>query len=422
MIVIVAFSYLFEIVAVLACIHYLYGKILKFDLLTCGYILLEIFWMCNVFAFHLDQTWTMVVHLITIVYCGIKYGFHIKQILINNILCVGILMLIQAALIIIFSTISGIERTGAWGNFFINLILLLITIFGLSKCNLKKFSNILQDNDKLILQSMTIVGICAICFLLIYKQNSRFDAFYFIVLGVSIGLIVLVAIDIGKHKVKAKEMETELRLHKLYEASFKELIDEISAKQHEFDNHINVIYSQHRMYKTYDELVQAQEKYCDEIVDENHLNKILSNGNPIILCFLYSKLSEMKRKGIDVTYKINIGNLECIMPIHKMVELLGNIIKNAIEETEIRERGRINIVAVEESGKIFFEIANESDVIEEKRIKEFFKKGYSEKGEKRGYGLYNVKRICDEYSVVIVCKNEKRDTKNWLVFKMVINK
>lgn len=422
MTVIVAFSYLFEIVAVLACIHYLYGKTLKFDLLTVSYILLEVFWMCNVFMFHLDQTWTLLMHLITIVYCGIKYGFHIKQILINNILCVGILMLIQALLMLAFSKIFTLEKMGIFENFEINLALLLITVLGLRRCKLKKLSDVLQYNDKIIWQALIIVSMCAVCFLLMYKQSRKFDVFYFAVLGVSIGLIIVVAIDIGKHKVKTKEIETELRLHILYEASFKELIDEISAKQHEFDNHINAIYSQHRMYKTYDELVDAQKKYCNEVMEDNHFNKILSKGNPIILCFLYSKFAEMKRKGIEVTYKINIENLESAMPIHKMVELLGNLINNAMEATEKRESGKINIIMSEEIEKIFLEVANESDVVEEKKIKEFFKKGYSEKGKKRGYGLYNVKRICEECNAVCVCKNEKRDTQNWMVFKIIINK
>ena len=422
MIVIVALTCFFEILAVLFCVHYLYGEKLKFDLLTCGYIFLEVLWMCVAMVFHLDQGWSLLMHIATIVYCGIKFEFHIKTILINNILCVGILMLIQALIMLVFSKLFSIEKMSMLDNLIINSAVFLITVLGLQKCKLKKLSDILQYKDKMILQALIIVGMCAVCFLLMYKQSSKFDAFYFVVLGVSIGLIIIVAIDIGKHKVKAKEMETELRLHKLYESSFKELIDEISAKQHEFDNHINVIYSQHRMYKTYDELVEAQEKYCDEVMDENHFNKILCNGNPVILCFLYSKFAEMKRKGIKVTYKIDIGNLECAMPIHKMVELLGNLIKNAIDATEKRESGKINIIVIEDNVKIFLEIANESNVIEENLIKEFYKKGYSEKGKKRGYGLYNVKRICEEYNAAIVCKNEKRNMENWLVFKVVINK
>ena len=419
---VIVLSYLLEVLAMLFCIHYLYGKTLKFDWLTCSYILLEVLWMSMVFILQLDQRWTMLMHLVTIIYCSIKFGFHLKTILINNILCACVMVFIQALQIIAFTMLLGIQKTSSIENFIINLIMFLFTKFCLQKCKLKELSDTLQNNDRIIWQSLTIVGICVVCFMLIYKQKNKFDLFYFLVLGVSIGLIILVAIDIGKQKVKTKEMEAELRLHKLYESSFKELIDEISAKQHEFDNHINAIYGQHRMYKTYEELVAAQEKYCGEVVEENHFNKILTKGNPVILCFLYGKMAEIKRKGIEVIYQVNIGDLECGMPTHKMIELLGNLINNAIEASEKRELKKIRIDMSEEMKEIFLEIANESDKIEAGEIKEFFRRGYSEKGKKRGYGLYNVQRICEEYHAAITCKNENRNGENWFVFKVIINK
>lgn len=422
MLMMIILSYLFEVLAMLFCIHYLYGKTLKFDWLTCSYILMEVLWMCMVFMLQLDQRWTMLMHLVTIIYCSIKFGFHMKTILINNILCACVMVFIQALQTIAFTMLLGIQKTGSIENLIINFIMFVFTKYCLHKCRLKELSDTFQNNDRIILQSLTIVSICVVCFMLIYKKTNKFDLFYFLVLGVSIGLIVLVAIDIGKHKVKTKEMEAELRLHKLYESSFKELIDEISAKQHEFDNHINAIYGQHRMYKTYEELVAAQEKYCGEVVEENHFNKILTKGNPVILCFLYGKMAEIKRKGIEVTYQVNIGDLECGMPTHKIIELLGNLINNAIEASEKRERKKIRIDMLEETKEIFVEIANESNKIETGDIKDFFRKGYSEKGKKRGYGLYNVQRICEEYHAAIICKNENRNDENWITFKVIINK
>lgn len=77
---------------------------------------------------------------------------------------------------------------------------------------------------------------------------------------------------------------------------------------------------------------------------------------------------------------------------------------------------------LEQKEKIQMEIANECQEIDREKRLEFFKKGYSEKGEKRGYGLYNVKRICEEYDAAVVCENENRENRNWLVFKVVINK
>ena len=105
-----------------------------------------------------------------------------------------------------------------------------------------------------------------------------------------------------------------------------------------------------------------------------------------------------------------------------MVELLGNLIKNAIEAETISMKKNIHIMIIEDTERIQIEILNESEEIEKKRREDFFKKGYSEKGKRRGYGLYNVKRICEEYGAAIICKNEQRDNMNWLMFKIIIDK
>ena len=75
---------------------------------------------------------------------------------------------------------------------------------------------------------------------------------------------------------------------------------------------------------------------------------------------------------------------------------------------------------LEEKEKIQIEVSNESEMINERMIKEFFKKGYSDKGENRGYGLYNVKKICEEYGAAIICKNQKIEQRNWILFKVII--
>ena len=101
----------------------------------------------------------------------------------------------------------------------------------------------------------------------------------------------------------------------------------------------------------------------------------------------------------------------CRVPIHKMVELLGNLLKNATEAAKQREKKKIHVMMLEDSEKIQIEISNESEIIDEKRIKDFFKKKYSEKGNNRGYGLYNVRIICEEYGAAIICKNDKGEKK-----------
>lgn len=231
------------------------------------------------------------------------------------------------------------------------------------------------------------------------------------------------AVSLVKYKVKAKKAELELQTYKKYGESLKDLIDNMRAKQHEFDNHINVIYSQHYLYDSYSDLVHAQREYCQELRAENRYNKLLLSGNPVIAVCLYEKFLEAEKYGIEVFYKMSVQNLECGMPAHKQVELLGNLLDNAIEELKTLSRRRMLFVLVREScTKIEIEVGNEVSLIDYDKIHRFFEKGYSEKGTSRGYGLYNVKKICDRYRMDISCDVKKIEGGDFLVFRVTKEK
>ena len=413
---------LFEAISVVICLHYLYGEKIHFDIITIGFIGFDVVLMRIIYLLNLRQTWSLMIYPFIILYCGIRFGFNFKTIFVNNILYMTILSGIQATIIILFNIVFKIERPEEVESFLINAVMLCVVAGILRKCKLDKLSKILQSNERLIFISLTVVVIVIFTFLMNYKFDKGFEIFYYILLGISTMLIGIAAIDIGKHKVKAKEAEAELRLHKLYEEPFRNLIDEICARQHEFDNHINTIYSQHFLYKTYEELVEAQEKYCGEVTKENRFNKLLTRGNPVILCFLYSRFLEAEKEGIMVSYRINIGDMECSVPTYKIVELLGNLLKNAMEAVKEREDGSIHVMMLEEKDRIRIEVSNESEVVDYQRIQEFFRKGYSEKGKNRGYGLYNVKKICGDYGIGITCENREENDRNRLVFGLTINK
>lgn len=422
MVAVSSLFFCFEALSVVFCLHYLYGEEIHFDLPTLCFIIIDVIWMEIIHFWPLKSVWTILIYPIAALYCRLKFGSDIKAVFVNNILYMIMISIIQATIMVALRGIFGIERMEVSGNLFISILTFMIVAIGLRKCRLDRLSAILQSNEKLIAASVVAVFINVVFFLTNYKKTQSFGMLYYAILGVSIVLISIAVIDIGKHKIRAKEIEAELHLHKLYEESFRNLIDDISARQHEFDNHINVIHHQHLLYKTYDELVEAQQKYCKEIIKENRYNKLLSKGNPVIICFLYGKFSEIEKRGIKITYTVRTGMLECTVPIHKMVELLGNLLNNAADAVQeyCVDGGRINVSMIEDGDMIEIEVANESEEIDYKRIQNFFKKGYSEKGEKRGYGLYNVKKICEEYGIEISCGNENRDNKNWLIFKLTI--
>lgn len=412
----------FEALSVVVCFQYLYGEKLHWEKISIIFLITDVILMEILYLLHLKSIWSLIIFPIIFLYSGFRFGFKLKPLIINNVLQSILLATLQASIMMVYSVIANDHKLKEMDGLIVNGLMLLIVLCGLKRCKLKKISDILQSNEKIVIISLSVVAITIVSSFLNFKQNTKIEMLYYVVLGITILLIIITAIDIGRNKIKVKEKEMELHLHKLYEASFRELIDEICARQHEFDNHINTIYSQHRLYKTYDALVEAQKKYCGEIMEENRYNKILSKGNPIILCFLYSQFSEMEKKGISVTYQINIADLECGMPVHKMVELVGNLIKNAVEAVQKSGKEKVHVMMLEEKTRVLIEVANESEMIDEKIIKEFYKKGYSDKGKNRGYGLYNVGKICEEYGAAIDCKNENKNGYNCLVFYVVINK
>ena len=414
---------LFEVLSIIFCLHYLYGEKIRFDIVTMVFAVIYYLWMMLANYHYISASWTLMIYPIVLLYCGKRFGWKFKTIIINIILYLIILGILQASIMWIFRFVFRISQFNILAGTIINIIIFVMVITILRKFNLQKLSKILQSKDRLIIFSLLIVLISLLIFLLNYKNISRFDPTSYLVIVVSAVLISFVVIDIGKHKMEAREAEAELRLHKLYEQSYQSLIEDIRARQHEFDNHINAIHSQHLLYLTYDELVKAQEKYCNEIMRENYYNKLLSKGNPVILSFLYSKFKEAEKREIDVSYRIAIKDLDCNVPVHKIVELLGNLLNNAMDALSVDEElSKMSVVMTEYDDRIRIEVANECKGIDYKKLDEFFKRGYSEKGKNRGYGLYNVKKICEDYHVDLECSLKEIEEQEWLFFEINIGK
>lgn len=414
---------LFEVLSVVVCLHYLYGEKFRFDIVTVSLISIDLIWMQAIYYYHWNQSWSLMIYPIIVAYCVLRFGKDIKAIVVNNILCLIVIGCLQLGILMLVYIISGARVIDESKSLIINILLFSIMVVLLRKCKLNILSKYLQSKEKLLAIALcgAIGGI--IISLLRYKNSDGFDLWSYLLLFISIIFMCVIVANLGKYKIRMLEAETELRAYKLYENSFRSLIDEIRARQHEFDNHINVIYGDHYLYHTYEELVQAQKDYCKDIIAENRYNKLLSAGNSMIIGFLYGKFIEAEKFEIQISYKVVILNLECGVPVYKLVELLGNLINNAVEELkEAKDENKLIVNMIESDNKLEIEVGNECRRIDYGRIQKFFEKGYSEKGSSRGYGLYNVKKICENYQMDIECSNRIINDTNFLIFKIIKNK
>ena len=119
---------------------------------------------------------------------------------------------------------------------------------------------------------------------------------HYAVITISLCLLGAVTYMWQKNQYKVREQKMILRMHQLYGEGYQNLITEVRRKQHDFQNHLNTIYSLHYTCNTYEELVKQQEMYMDAIQEENKYSKLLKIGNPIIIGFLYGKFLQAEEQ------------------------------------------------------------------------------------------------------------------------------
>lgn len=413
---------LLEALAMVICLHYLYGEKFKLNIVNTSYLAVHMIILTVINYYKLPNSVSLIIYPTMALYCGIRFGFKWKEIIINNILY----MLIVGGMQLIFIMCYGWFFNSFSINilefenrelFMTNVSVLLAELLGLSKFKIKRLSVYLQDKERILtiflIFSMILIASCFIN----YKILKGLKVYQYLVIFAGISLVCLLAGQLGKYKIKSKEIETELKMNKLYADSFYSLIEDIRMRQHEFDNHISAIYSLHYTCNSYEQLVGAQNEYSQVVIKENRYNRLLKAGNPLIIGFLYGKFVEAERQKVDVIYQINVSDLKVGVPVYKLVEILGNLIKNAMEAMENLEEPKVLYVEViENAGEIGIEVRNKSEFIEYDKIETFFRKGYSKKGNNRGLGLYNVKNICSEYSLNILCENKILNEENWISF------
>lgn len=131
-----------------------------------------------------------------------------------------------------------------------------------------------------------------------------------------------------KNRTKVREKEKELHAYEIYTETYRELLDMIRMRQHEFDNHLQTIISLQYSYLQYNDLVEAQQKYIGDIKKSNKYNKLCRKGNPIFIGFLYGKLSVLEQKNIFVKCRIDINNLDTDMPVYRFIEIVSNLLNS----------------------------------------------------------------------------------------------
>ena len=107
--------------------------------------------------------------------------------------------------------------------------------------------------------------------------------------------------DVYKKDKKKKSSEIKESMNPLIQ----ELIDEMKANEHEYKNHLNILYCMIQVCKE-DELKDKAKKYIGNVFEnKNLLNNLSKVENTILKAVLLSKINQAEKNEIDCYYFID---------------------------------------------------------------------------------------------------------------------
>lgn len=209
-------------------------------------------------------------------------------------------------------------------------------------------------------------------------------------------LFIVLSFNLFINIINELNEKNKLKVDNNFRPILDEYIHKLRANEHEYKNHLNAIYS---IIQVSDEkkIKDNINKYIGSIKENNCLSELLYVENTILKAILYSKISLAEEKGIKVKYNI-MSNLDGI-PLDDMdlVVVLSNLLNNAIEGVENLHNPWINVFISEVDGinkkEYRISVNNSVSDINKIEISNMTNKGTTTKGENRGYGLYNIKKI-----------------------------
>lgn len=241
------------------------------------------------------------------------------------------------------------------------------------------------------------------------NSSSHFDNLDRVIMFTLLLSLMVTGILLGKDiAVETRDNEI-IKVRYTYSKILEEYFQKLRANEHEYKNHLNAVYSMLEIGSD-DDIRKRVKNYINESVDNDLIIKLTSLDNQLLRAVVYSKICDAERLNIKINYKIRSSFRGINLSETDQVVLLTNLLDNAIEAASNSEEKHIYLEFTQEyinnSNKHIIIVRNTVSNIKEVDISELFIKGYSTKGEERGFGLYNVKEILNANNGEITIEKE----------------
>lgn len=344
---------------------------------------------------------TVTIILILLLSLIVSCKIYEKNIIVNMveiIIASIVLMIVEMIFTIAIDLIVGHINLSEWVYAILLIISMSLTLYSIYKFIGKReinFDLFIEKYNSILIISVNIIMIFLFFRLLI--QNEFIKELPINEIGILFISIISINVfyfyDVYKKDKKKKSSEIKESMNPLIQ----ELIDEMKANEHEYKNHLNILYCMIQVCKE-DELKDKAKKYIGNVFkNKNLLNNLSKVENTILKAVLLSKINQAEKNEIDCYYFID-SQLEGVpLDDSELTVVLSNLLNNAIEAASKSEKKVIEISTEYYEGKYIIEVSNSVDNLTKSMVADISKIRFSTKGTGRGYGLYNVKNIVEKY-------------------------
>lgn len=376
-------------------------KLLVYSLivLVCSIVYVSYSTEDRIFAYLL----LLIPEIIAIAYIDKK---NINLVLMEMLISIIFGFIIQCSIIAIIFFITGKTKEYLYIHLIIYAIIIFLIIILMKHFKKVKDIDLESYIENNLLMSNVILNIFTFFMILKLIYHSEIIS-NIVVIEIIVLIFVNILFNISFYKNMHKKIirNKNMEVKNAYNPLLDEIIQNIKANEHEYKNHIGMLFSMIQVSNSIPELKERAGKYIGNIQNTNILSKVLDVESTIIKSVLYSKLVECDQLGISISYEIKTNLEDSLLDDTEITIILSNLLNNAIEASKntINKDIKVDIRKFE---RYKIEVKNNITGlnINPNEIEEFFKKGFSSKGNGRGYGLYNVKKIVKKHKGAIYAR------------------
>jgi len=407
---------LLEIVNIVLCLHYLWGKKPKINLGTVLVICTDVLIFELINQYDADMAGYVLMYFLIFVYTVSEFGSSMPDALLGNVLYILLLgtaqLLVNLPFLVLHIPLFSENVSGIYTNIMVMLLLFFL------KQKLHFLFDLATGKRGVHVFIIVISGGAVILSTFRYKLFLMISIEELLIILIFGSLICILSYCWQAEREKVRIKQVELQMHKCYDESFKELIKTIRERQHDFHNHIQAVKSLHYSIQTYDELVAEQDKYCDALMEDNRFYGLLNVHSPALTGFLYGRFKEADAAGVRIEYSVKIRQSITSIPEYILVEIAGILLDNAMEAVLENEHKGIEFYLSQEEDMLSLEVGNPVENVSYTDVSMFFKAGYSKKAEHTGLGLYKVFQYSRKYGFDVIAKKQEKKNQEWLFIKI----